>query len=159
MDFVIRNGTPDDYEGICEVFAEADAYHREALPDIFCEQKEPARSMGAVRFMSAEKGHVLFVAEADNRIIGLVHASIRTDEGLYPIQLQRYVYVGSIAVLEEYHRSGAGRALMERVHEWGRENNLDCVRLNVWNFNNKALAFYERLGYNTKIHSMWKSIK
>jgi len=42
--FSIRQATLKDYEQLCELFEEIDAFHRQALPDVFREADEPART-------------------------------------------------------------------------------------------------------------------
>ena len=41
MDFSIREVTHEDYEGLCKVFAEVDALHRESLRQVFREPDGP----------------------------------------------------------------------------------------------------------------------
>ena len=44
LPITIRAGSPRDYDGMNALFAEIDALHRQARPDIFQEFDEPART-------------------------------------------------------------------------------------------------------------------
>jgi len=62
--------------------------------------------------------------------------------------------IDSLAVKEGFRRSGVGRALMERAHQWARDKGVTQVELGVWEFNEGAMAFYEKLGYRPASRKM-----
>ena len=47
---------------------------------------------------------------------------------------------------------------MRRAHQWAVDKKLNQIRLNVWEFNEGAMQFYEKLGYISKTRQMWKSL-
>ncbi|MFQ6040665.1 MAG: GNAT family N-acetyltransferase [Candidatus Poribacteria bacterium] len=158
MEFSIREAVLEDYEGLCEVFEEVDALHREALPYVFREPDGPARTREYISGIIASRNATLFVAEHDGQIIGLVHATLLKSPDIPIIAPRRYAVIENLAVTERFRRSGVGRSLVERVHQWVLDKGITQVELNVWEFNKGAIAFYEQLGYTTVSRKMWKSL-
>jgi len=48
---------------------------------------------------------------------------------------------------------------MEEAHQWVLGKGATQIELIVWEFNEGAIAFYEKLGYETAYRKMWKSLK
>jgi GNAT superfamily N-acetyltransferase len=53
---------------------------------------------------------------------------------------------------------GIGQALLRRAERWAAERGASELELTVWEFNQDAIAFYEKLGYVTERRTMWKTI-
>jgi ribosomal protein S18 acetylase RimI-like enzyme len=155
MGFLIREALPSDYDGLCQVFDEVDALHREGVPAVFQEPDGPIRSWEHVLRMLTDESAALFVAESGHQIVGLVVVLLREARGIPILVPRRYVQVETLAVREGYRRMGIGRALMERAHQWAQDSGVTEVQLGVWEFNQEAIAFYERLGYRTFMRRMW----
>lgn len=158
MELSIREASDQDYEGLCEVFAEVDALHREALPHLFREPDGPARAREYISSIIADENAAIFVAESDNQIIGFVHICLREPPDI-PIMVPRhYASINDLAVRRRFRRSGIGRSLIERAHQWARDKGVTQVELTVWEFNKEAIAFYEKLGYKTASRRMSRSL-
>jgi len=61
-------------------------------------------------------------------------------------------------VAEGWRSQGIGHALMQQAETWAKERGITEVELSVWEFNQRALALYEKLGYRTKRRYMSKGI-
>lgn len=158
MEFSIREANQEDYEGLCEVFAEIDTLHRKALPHVFREPDGPARTKEFICGIIGDENAALFVAESDGQIMGLVQILVREATDIPILVPRRYAVIDNLAVKREFHHSGVGRALMERAHRWARDEGVTQVQLSVWEFNKGAIAFYEKLGYRPVIRRMCRSL-
>lgn len=158
MGFFIRMAEREDYEVLCELFEEADAYHREALPRMFQKPEGPPRSLAFVCSVLADEDAALVVADSDGQLIGLSMAFIRSTPDIPIIVPRRYAVVDDVVVRRASRRSGVGRAMMERVYEWAMDKGAGEIELNVWEFNEGAIAFYEELGYKTATRRLSKPI-
>jgi ribosomal protein S18 acetylase RimI-like enzyme len=107
----------------------------------------------------ADKNAALLVAEREGRLIGMILLRVREAPDVPILVPRRYAAVEDVAVRKECRRSGVGRALMEEAHQWARAQGLRQVELNVWEFNQEAINFYEKLGYRTASRKMWKSLE
>ena len=77
MQPTIRAATQDDYDGICQLYAEADAFHAEALPDIFRVADGPARTLDFISQLIEDEKAALLVAEAGGQIVGVAQVTER----------------------------------------------------------------------------------
>jgi ribosomal protein S18 acetylase RimI-like enzyme len=71
---------------------------------------------------------------------------------------RRQAFVDSLAVKQEFRRRGVGRALMDHAHRWAIAKGAADIDLNVFEFNQPAIAFYQALGYETSRRRMVKDL-
>jgi ribosomal protein S18 acetylase RimI-like enzyme len=159
MNSIIRPANLEDYEALCTVFGEVDAMHCEALPQVFQEPDGPVRSREYVTAIISNKNMVLFVAESDGQIIGLVQAYVQEAPDIPLFVPRRYAVIDNVAVKQNFRRSGVGQALIEKAEQWAKGKKASQIELNVWEFNTGAAAFYDKLGYETARRTMWKSLE
>lgn len=50
---------------------------------------------------------------------------------------------------EKFRRQGVGREIINFIRQDAKKRGLDRVELNMWEFNEGALAFYEAVGFKT----------
>lgn len=158
MEWFIREATGQDYAGLCELFAEIDALHAEALPHVFQVVEGPVRTRAYILSIIADPEAGLFVAESEGQIVGAVDIRIHEAPAVPIFRPRHFAFVDAIIVRGTHQRSGIGLALMEQAYRWARDNGLDQVALNVWEFNQGAIAFYEQLGYTTTSRRMWRRL-
>ena len=154
----LRRATDQDYEALCGLLGELDSLHREALPQVFRKPEGPARTKDYISHLLAEENGVVFVAERDGEVIGFVQAAVQEARAI-PIMVPRcYVVIGDLVVKDGLRRLGVGRLLAEKAHQWAVSKGASQIELNVWEFNQGAIAFYEKLGYSAASRRMWKAL-
>ena len=98
-------------------------------------------------FDDPEKGVV--VAEQDGAILGfaIVNAVHRPET---PYMKERnYLDVDEFCVAASARRRGVGRVMIDFIRKLAKERGFPRVELNMWEFNQDALAFYEAVGFRT----------
>lgn len=56
----------------------------------------------------------------------------------------------------KFHKQGLGKFLINKAIEIAREQNKDKIWLGVWEKNENAIAFYEKMGFvHTGAHSFY----
>ncbi|HUV04111.1 MAG TPA: GNAT family N-acetyltransferase [Armatimonadota bacterium] len=156
--FHIREAVEQDFDALCKIFAEGVLLHHTALPDVFRKPDGAVIDKERVCDLIASEDAALLAAERDGEPIGFV-CVLAQDAGDISIMLvRRFAFVENLAVTERFRRSGVGRALMEAAHRWALSRGLARIELNVWEFNQDAIAFYEKLGYETASRKMWKKL-
>lgn len=55
-------------------------------------------------------------------------------------------------------KQGVGQLLMTKAEDWCREQHCTELVLDVFSANQKAISFYERLGFDKEIIKMVKSV-
>jgi GNAT superfamily N-acetyltransferase len=159
MTIKIRAATPEDYDDLCSLSKQVDALHRENLPDLFQKPRGPVRDKGYILGLLTDGDVGFFVAEAARVTIGYVHAEVCEAPPVPIFVPRRYAVVHDLVVDRRFWQAGVGRALMERAHEWAAAQGASAVELTVFSFNERALAFYEHLGYVTQSYRMHRSLK
>jgi len=159
MTISVRKATTNDYNTLCELFDEIDTLHRDNLPHIFRKPSGSVREQEYYSGLIADENVALFVAEVGEKLVGFVHAIIR-DTPAFPIFVpRRYAVVDGIVVKSEFQNHGTGRILMDKMQKWAIAKGAASIELNVYEFNETAISFYERLGYQTFSRKMSKEIK
>jgi len=156
---VVRKATLDDYDELCALIAEVDELHRSNLPQRFREPEGPTREWEYFRSVITDESVGFFVAEDDGELVGFVHVVVRDSRDFAILVPRRYAFVDSIAVREELRGTGIGRVLMERAHEWATSMGATEMELNVFEFNEDAVAFYRKLGYRTICREMSRPLE
>lgn len=149
----------NDYDVLCKIFEEGDEYHQQALPHIF---KKPDGSVRTKEFISsiiANEDEVLFVAEFNDTIIGVIHIRISEAPYIDIMVPRRYAVIDNIVVLNVHRGKGVGKMLMKKAHEWISSKEIKHIELHVWEFNQSAIKFYEKLGYTTASRKMWQLLE
>lgn len=62
---------------------------------------------------------------------------------------REYLDVDEFCVDEAYRRTGAATELITFIRDVAKERGFDRIELNMWEFNQEALAFYEAVGFTT----------
>ena len=152
----MRTATEADLRTLCALGMEINALHHAAWPGVFAPIADPARDEAFWRSFVSESGSLALLAEIDGAAIGMLVASISEEKAslLNPV---RYCRIGSIGVAAAHRSNGIGRLLMARAEEWARSHGAVDIRLNVWEFNSRAIEFYRELGYGVRSVSMGKS--
>jgi GNAT superfamily N-acetyltransferase len=90
---------------------------------------------------------ILYVAEIEKRLVGFAEAYIRIDEPDPKRISYKYCRLQSLMVREEFRRRRIGALLTERIEQWAGEKGCSEVRLDIWEFGEGPLKFYEHAGY------------
>ncbi len=94
--------------------------------------------------MAGDPAYETLVYEADGCPVGFV-----TGVRVLAVGLPRgYLKINGLAVLPAYQGRGIGRALMEAMEQWGKEQGLSHVLLNSGVKREAAHGFYRHLGYD-----------
>ena len=99
-----------------------------------------------------------YVYEENNIIKGYIMARIK-EVGLIPVMNKRTIlFIEDIVVDKNYYNEGIGTKLFTFIEEKARLLNIDSIELNVWNLNENALKFYEKMGFKVQRMQMEKRI-
>lgn len=156
--YPIREARPGDLEGVYATLSLADQMHRHAHPEIFREVERPAKVKEYLLTSIRAEDAVIFIAEDGGEIIGAILAWVHQPRDI-PVLIPRgLVSVDNLVVAEPYRNQGVGQALMERVYLWAEARGLKQIQLTVWDFNQGAVEFYEKLGFEMLHHRMRKEL-
>ena len=145
---MIRFAMEDELERVNELRRMVNDLHAENRPDIF----KPGFDhdiRNAIYEMWKSDDYRIIVAERDHTIYGFacIHF-IEKNETPYRKPLS-FIEVSEFGVDPAFRRKGVATQLMAFVFGFAKENGLSRVELNMWDFNESALAFYETVGFRT----------
>jgi ribosomal protein S18 acetylase RimI-like enzyme len=142
----IRRARPEDYDEACRLFDIADQIHRDRLPWLFAARGLHVWSREFFDGLLAGDESALFVADCGG-LVGLAHGSIRHAPDSPVFVRQHWGVVDGVVVDPVWRRRGIGRALTTAVERWALDLGASWIELNVYEFNDEAVAFYRSLGY------------
>ncbi len=142
-DVVVRRAGPEEWRELRDVRLRALAEAPYAFGSTY--EREAAFSDDQWRERAARPDSVTVVAEHQGRFVGCASGT-RAMVGTEPVE-------GSIAALlgmwvEPGARgSGIAERIVEAVEDWAREADYESIGLGVTVGNDRAIAFYRRIGY------------
>lgn len=158
MKIVIRKAETEDYSSLIDLFDEIDAVHRDHHPRIFQKPDGPVREIEHYMGLISDENTIVFVAELEGKILGFVQAIVRDASDIPILVPRRYAIIDGIVVMSKYKKRGIGGMLMKRIEEWAKEKDVSSIELNVFEFNEEAITFYESLGYKTLSRKLSKDL-
>ncbi|MDQ0898555.1 MULTISPECIES: GNAT family N-acetyltransferase [unclassified Paenibacillus] len=157
MELIIRTAQLEDYEAVNAIIRVGQEEHADALPERFA-RLDHVVAMGWYRSFSDQQNKVILVAEKEGLVIGVAMLEMKkspTYEALVP---RTFAYLNELAVSPDYLRQGIGTKLYKASIAWARERSAASLELNVWEFNERAIAFYKSLGMFTLNRTMTTTI-
>ncbi len=144
---LIRNSNPNDTESVYRLLCIIAELHKNGRPDMFPNLTSKYTSKEVHERLSKEENGV-FVAEQDGKVIGYVFCDIiKEGNGLT-------LYIDDLCVDPEVRRCGVGRMLIDKAREYASQKGCALLMLNVWEFNESAVEFYEKYGFTTRTRHM-----
>lgn len=148
MQLTVRPARRDELDRVNELRRMVNDLHVGGRPDIFragfCTQLQQL----LYTLYDSEDADVI-VAVSDGVICGFAAATvIRRPESPYNLE-RAFYHVEEFGVDERYRRRGVASALMAYLKNNAKARGLAKIELDVWGFNNDALAFYEAAGFTT----------
>lgn len=149
----IREARPSDYEAVAQMEGQVFALHCRKRPDMV-RPRETAFAYETFQKHLTDETLKVFVAEEDGRVVG--HCMTRTWAYKdHPLVFDMTILeIDDLCVDEPYQGQDIGKRLFERAVAYAKEISADRVELMVWDFNEKARRFYERLGMKVRISRM-----
>lgn len=141
--FTIRPAEPRDAARLRELLEQICLLHVEGRPDIF--QPAGKYTIDDIVSMMGNAEKPIFVADTGDDVAGYVFCQLKRPHN--PVMRDNLtIYIDDLCVDSKYRRLGIGRALFERVRQLADELDAYNIDLNVWAFNESAIAFYRSLG-------------
>jgi ribosomal protein S18 acetylase RimI-like enzyme len=159
MSVTIRPAARADIPSLQTLIAEVDRLHAQAHPERFNLPAGPARSEAFLLGQMEGEGVGFLVAELNGELVGFTNLVVYSTEGIPVMAPRRLVRIETLGVRSDCHGQGIGQALMAAIEAWAREHGIRDLELGVWEFNRRAIEFYERQGYQAVMRRMWKRLE
>ncbi len=143
---IIRKAENRDIPKLTQMLFQVHALHAEIRPDVFIKgaTKYTAAELSA---MLPEEDRLILVAVDDkDEATGYAFCEIRRPAFLNNMRDIKTLYIDDLCVAAGARGHGIGKALFDRVRQEAKERGCAAVTLNVWEGNDGAKAFYEKMG-------------
>ena len=144
----VRFAREEELDRVNELRKQVNDLHVEGKSEVFKPGfGEELRNFVNVIFNDPEQKIV--VAEEDGVICGfaIIHHIYK---GESPFMYERdFLDIDEFCVDEAFRRKGVATELVSFIKDFAKENRFHRIELNMWEFNQGALAFYEEAGFKT----------
>ncbi len=149
----IRLAENKDIEGINKLLYRVETVHRKLRPDLF--------KPNAKKYSNDELRHLLknimtpvFVYEEDGEVRGYCFCRIQNNFGNDMLYAMKTFYIDDICVDEDAEGKGMAQKLFDYVKDYAYKKGAKNITLNVWEGNDRARAFYEKMGFFVRSTTM-----
>ncbi|MBO5221680.1 MAG: GNAT family N-acetyltransferase [Clostridia bacterium] len=154
MNITIRKARTDDCEKIRPLQKEIADLHYKGRPDIFREQPPYFSEEDFARMCEDQSAVSLIAKTEEGEVVGYAFCKVISFRNHPRNRDFDCFYIDDICVLQTFRRQGIGRRLMNRCREEAIARKCKMMNLNVWAFNEEAIAFYESFGMTTRTKRM-----
>lgn len=145
MRIQITTAQVEDYQGVNAIVKEGQAEHSEALPYIFMRVEEAIPEPYYHELLAAPNREIL-IARINEEIVGFAVMEINESPPFETMTPRIYAYMNDFGIKSSYQRDGFGSELFKACKAWSKDKGATSLELNVWEFNQKAISFYEGFG-------------
>ena len=143
-----RPAVEADKPAINELRRQVKLLHAAGKPEVFTEGFPQELADYLNTFFLQENGEVVGT-EREGKIVGFACINyVERPASIYRHAL-KYCEIEEIGVDEHCRRQGVGKALVEFVRARAAEKGFSRLDLNMWEFNENALRFYEAIDFRT----------
>ncbi len=144
---IIRESKESDSQAVYGLLRVIADLHKNGRPDMFPDLVSKY-TVDEVRERLSGEDNGVFVADLEGKTVGYVFCEvIREGTGLT-------LYIDDLCIDPEYRRMGIAGMLMDKTKEYAKSKNCARLMLNVWEFNQSAIEFYEKYGFETRTRHM-----
>lgn len=141
----IAEAVSSDERDIARLSYQVGKMHDDALPDYFCPTSE-AEHLEVIQKMMKDVKAIVLKAVYDGKVCGFACLYLQ-DTPRKGFVHSKIGYIYNFGVDGAYQKRGIGAMLLEKAEDFLREKGAETVELNVFLFNQRALAFYKKYGY------------
>jgi len=146
---IIRQAVLSDVDGLVRLLQQIAKLHHKGRPDLFKPNSQKFSAEEVEKILGDKDFRVFVAADDKNCILGYCFCKLRTSS--HPV-LHTYtaLYIEDFCVDESLRGQGIGKKLFDAALEYGKAQGVYNIELNVWNFNQGAVKFYESLGFSSR---------
>lgn len=145
---MIRYATREELERVNELRKIVNEVHCNGRPDIFKDGFCKELQDFIYTLWESDNSDVI-VALRDNKIFGFACVDyVEKSESPYNLA-RRFYHINEFGVDEKYRRQGVATELFDFIKKEATAKKFDKIELDMWEFNDDALKFYESVGLVT----------
>ncbi len=128
-----------------ETFDDAFREHPKNSPADMKIYMEKAFNIEVVSAELSEENSIFLIAESENEAVGYAKITLGTFEE--DIKAKRPLELNRLYAKTDFIGKGVGQQLMDECFKIAADKKCDAVWLGVWEYNPRAIRFYEKQGF------------
>ncbi len=160
---ILRIAEEADCPPLCQLYWAFHEHHAQHLPDRL-HSLGPRAAYDCATLQESlvqlviSRAADLVVAKLPTRVIGFAEVHLRQDEA-HPARVSRcHGHISALYVEETFRRQGIGAGLVQLAERWARQRGATEMRLELWEYGESPLDFYEYLDYHTLHRTLTKAL-
>ncbi|MGT2950505.1 GNAT family N-acetyltransferase [Streptococcus cuniculi] len=141
---MIRPATVADIPALNDLLQEILSVHHEVRPDLFKARGQKFSALELEELLH-NPSKPIFVYELEGQVVGHLFCEL-VEEDHAVLQKVKTLFIDDLCVKQGVRGQSIGKQLYEYALDFAKEKGCYNVTLDVWNDNQAALAFYQRLG-------------
>ena len=140
----------EDYDAIHAIMLEAQDFHVQLKPDYF---RSLTSMFSKEQFEEILAQDIVMTAKCEEKVVGcaIFQKKYLNSPTKYP---RKSLYIDSMAVSPAYRGKGIGTRFLEKAKEIAKMEQLDCLELQVYSNNDKAIQLYQNFGFTSQAMCM-----
>ena len=146
---MIRLAKKEDLKIVNRIRKEVFDLHVHGRPDIFQPNWAEKSQMEYLQTFLTDENLLLYVCEREGKILG--YAMIEKKEKLESVysKARKWCEISDLGVTTKQRGKGVGTELFDFLKKELKKLGFPRIELNVWEFNEGAVHFYEKNGFET----------
>ena len=142
---VVRRATAKDIPFLLALLSQVLEVHASIKPDYFVSGYTKYNSTELEDILDDESKRV-YVADINGAAVGYAFCDIKEMPSKPFVQHFKYMYIDDICIDSNYRGKDVATKIFEHVKEEARALGCRDITLNVWTGNQRAFAFYQKMG-------------
>ena len=144
---MIRQALEKDVEKIGKLMYQIHKVHSDGKPDLFIEGARKFNEDDLRKLIKNDKILFFVYTDESDEILGYMICQYENTDGKVAMFDRKTLYVDDFCVDEDARGQQIGTKLYNFVTEVAKNNGCQSITLHVWNFNEGAKKFYEKIGF------------
>ncbi len=149
----IRRANISDSQNIARLLEQVCKVHADIRPDLFIEGKRKYTEEQLAAIIADDSRPIFVAADTDGTFAGYCFTVIEEHAG-FNEPPHKTLYIDDLCVDENIRGRHVGRDLYRYVCDWARQNGFYNITLHVWEGNDKAKSFYDKMGMKVQLYGM-----
>ncbi len=154
MEIRIRKAEERDAPKIADMLVGIGELHHKGRPDIYRDNLQKYDEKDIIEILKDAESPIYVAADEDDNVVGYAFCQIKTVTSSSTFVDRKFVYIDDFCVDEKCRKQHIGKKLLNVVTEEAKKSGACAVELNVWEFNENAVSFYEKCGFKTQRREM-----
>lgn len=146
---MVRLAKKEDLKTVNKIRKEVFQLHVKGRPDIFQPKWAEKNQMEYLQTFLSDENLLLYVCERDSKVLGYAMVEKKEKQKSVYSNERKWCEVGDLGVSEKQRGKGVGTELFDFLKKEIKALGYSRIELNVWEFNESAVRFYEKIGFVT----------